>query len=386
MVEATTFAPLRQSLASRLLAAPALFAAPLLLAGLLGGCAGESEDDELGEDEAAASATCSGDGCASLAVPAPLASGGIAIWNDRLAWLTTGGTLGGRPVFVLATCALPACTTVTKQPLVTNGVAIGVSARLKAVPNGFLVVGTTAPYARSAFLSDGVALHTVLDGTIDDDAKYVVAPDGILLYAPKGTPRPRSEASFTWCAFQQPGQAATCKRKVSPSLEGKTEFAVTPTRAIAGAPGTVLSFDRATLANERAVESWTEQRRGFISAGETVLALGMESRGSGTNSTDHTVLEREDEGRLITLPGTLTVDTNDGTNLYVGTVSSLDRFRPTIAGVVARYKPGQTRATTLARAQRPHGIALGGANVYWLDISREDLGENPVGVVRFTKR
>jgi hypothetical protein len=168
-------------------------------------------------------------------------------------------------------------------------------------------------------------------------------------------------------------------------------MALTPTRAyVGGLEGEIVSFDRATMSDRR-VENWPSGyvRTGLLSVGEDVFdtAIGVTSRG-GRAVHDTGVASHDGfaaPGGHFHVPGVMTAHTSDGARLYVGTVGEGDVSNPAREGVVARFRPGNKSASTLAKKQDVAAIAVDASKVYWLDVANPSADE-PVGVVRFAAK
>ncbi|MFO0671851.1 MAG: hypothetical protein U0235_19880 [Polyangiaceae bacterium] len=92
----------------------------VLSLGFVLACSGSPNDENDGDDGAELSSkACSGAACASLTAPKPLLRGGVAAVGSELYWIGLGPNgADGQPTDELQHCTLPACSSVTKLPLV----------------------------------------------------------------------------------------------------------------------------------------------------------------------------------------------------------------------------------------------------------------------------
>jgi hypothetical protein len=162
-------------------------------------------------------------------------------------------------------------------------------------------------------------------------------------------------------------------------------MALTPTRAyVGGLEGDIVSFDRATLLDRR-VESWRSGyvRTSLLSVGEHVFdsVIAVNNRGG---RTVHDTGVSGSAGHF-TVPGVITAHVSDGARLYAGTMGEGDVFNVAGEGVVARYRPGNRSASTIAKKQDVTAIAVDASKVYWVAVANP-RAEEPVGVVRFAAK
>lgn len=355
---------------------------PLVLAA----CASPTSEP-VADDESDVTGACTGTACASIAGPSALARGGLAVVGTKLFWVSPSATLGsdGAPLDELRSCDLPACAAPTSQTLVdAKGAPLHIErASLKSAGAKVLFLARAPGAAMRLFLSDGQALQQVGPDMDWQHDGYSADESGVLVLSRDRRTDGWARSRFTACSFAAP---TACAKVDDKAFNYTQNFTLTKTRAVIETGGSVPSFDRATLGDKRYESIATGfARSGFLALGEDVFSSEVTIR-QRNGRVVHDMSVGGKAGSFI-VQGVITGWTSDAaTALYVGTVGEGDVFGIPRAGVVARYRPGNARSTTIAKEQEVAGVAVDASKVYWLDVTGENAAQERFGVIRFAKK
>lgn len=355
---------------------------PLVLAA----CASPASEP-VSDDESDVTGACTGTACASVAGPSALARGGLAVVGTKLYWVSPSVTLGsdGLPLDELRSCDLPACAAPASKTLVDDkGAPLHVERKsLKSAGGKVLFLARSPGAALRLFLTDGQALQPIGPGIDSQHDGYAADDAGVLILSRDRRTDGWARSRLTSCSFASP---TSCAKLDDKAFNYAFNFTLTKTRAVIETGGSVPSFDRGTLTDKRYEPIATGfTRSGFLPLGEDVFSSEVVVRERG-GKVVHDMRVDGKAGAFI-VQGVITGWTSDGAAaLYVGTVGEGDVFGIARAGVVARYRPGNARSTTIAKEQEVSGVAVDASRVYWLDVTGVDAREERIGVIRFAKK
>lgn len=362
-----------------------------LAAGFLLACSGSANDDaSLGDDGAELSSkACTGSACAALSAPQPLLRGGIATVGSELYWIGLGAN-GDE----LQHCALPACSSVSRLPLVLpNGKALrarelrGIGGSTNAV---FFVGDEPGEFYDAFYTSDGTSFTKVRGNYESEHQRYAVDDAGLAVYVADLRHDGWARSTLVNCPWN--GRAlGTCVTVSDSKLNSILDIAVTPTRVIATRGTGVYGWDRATLKTMTGVGLAGDGGVSLFTIGETELGATVSISSHGNKAVHDTWFDigprgPNDEHYGAMVSGVLTSSASSASYLYAGTVGEGDVWGVDGIGVVARISTKGTTAV-LAKQQDVHGVAVGPTKVYWLNGTFSHPGDDDdLAVVRSAKK
>lgn len=366
----------------------------VLSLGFVLACSGSPNDENDGDDGAELSSkACSGAACASLTAPKPLLRGGVAAVGSELYWIGLGPNgADGQPTDELQHCTLPACSSVTKLPLVLpNGKSLRAT-QLHALGGAggvFFLGDEPGEFYDGFYTSDGASFQKVYSGYENQHQRYAVDDAGLAVYIADRRTDGWARSTLKNCPWN--GLAlGQCTAVSDSKLNHILDIAVTPTRVIATRGTGVYGYDRATLKTMTGVGLSGDGGVSLYTIGETEFGATVSISSHGNKAVHDTAFWIGPKGPNgerygATVSGVLTATTSTATSLYVGTIGEGDVWNVDGVGVVARVSPKGT-TSVLAKAQDAHGIAVGPTKTYWVNGVFSGDDGNDIGVIRSAKK